>query len=351
MTQIKTLVIGSGSRVKTTIIPALNCLSQKFKITGVYSRSQQSLEDLEKVWNLKTSNNLKDFDFPDIQLIIVAITTTNIPQVLAQLCEYDLKDKILMLDTPVLSSIKHLYCLNKFKKFKQVLVSEDCIALPQFLIAKDLIEQGKIGQLKKIWLFHSGYKFHGIALLRSLVSQQHILKTKTTHYGEKRFEFLIEFPNSVTATVIEPRDYNIGRFMIAGSKGIITDYPLNSSENIEIGYAFQDQKLQGLTINGVLQEHNALDQAFYQNLCYEKLPKFTLMNLMKIRGLMEILDSLEQEESPFQYQVSDGLYDAILSIAISRLAFWYDILALFNSSVIKFLFINILPKILRFKEQ
>src|SRR3989344_5169900 len=167
MAKIHVLVIGAGNRVQRTILPALYCMNQRVKLVGIYSRSSKKLLLPDAKTTLTTTINLDSIDFTKLDVIVVAVTIQNVPQVLEILSRFKVSNITLFLDTPVLK-IADISAGKYFRLFKKVCVSEDFIFMSRYKLIKQLISAGVIGQLRHIYLFHSGYDHHATALLRFL---------------------------------------------------------------------------------------------------------------------------------------------------------------------------------------
>src|SRR3972149_6116666 len=129
----KVLIIGSGRRVQQTVLPAVYCLRDTFRLVGIYSRKKKILRLPETDLSLRTIIRLDDIDFNSLDLIIIAITTENVPNILHMLSHYSLRHIILFLDTPVLR-MNHLWAIKYFSHFKSVYVTEDFVAMQNFQI-------------------------------------------------------------------------------------------------------------------------------------------------------------------------------------------------------------------------
>lgn len=332
---INVLIVGAGRRIQNTILPALCCMDNRFNILGVYSRTNTNFEQIKKYGDIKTSTSLDNFDFDKIDWIIIAITTKNIPEIISKLVELKLFEKTLFLDTPVMP-LKNLDYIKKLKKFRHVFITEESPFLPNYQIARHIIEEGKIGKLRKIWLFHGGFKYHAFATLKLLVGRKYVLKAKLIKYAKNCAEINLEFSNGVKASIIEPRDYENCRFMIAGSDGLITDYNLNTDTSdcniYRIGYVTNKGILTGFTVNGITQSYNEIDKIFMTRLDKKKVPDISLMNQLKIIGLKGYFDSVCRDNYISIYNYYDGIYDHILSYIFTKKTRWYDLLAFINYS-------------------
>lgn len=283
MPKNKVLVIGSGTRVQTSILPALRQLPD-FEIAGVFSKSIKNFSN--SGFFIQTINDLDSVDLSSIQLIIIAITTEAVPKILRQLVKKEIGHIVLMLDTPVLSP-RGLGAAQLFKRFKKVLVSEDSIVLPNILAAKKIIESGKIGRLKKITFDRSVYKYHGLASLKMLVGKNIISNIRYKNLGDNQSQKLI-FARGARILINEPRDYGAGKILIEGDRGVIADYD-HHGENI---YRIENQQD---------------------------------INKLKISGLKILIPAALEESSPFHYSPWDAIYDSFSIKIAERLGIFLDI--------------------------
>ncbi|SVB92653.1 uncharacterized protein METZ01_LOCUS245507, partial [marine metagenome] len=224
------LLIGSGKRMKNNIIPALYLLKNNFNIEGIYSRSIKNITLFENRIILQTTNNLDQFNFKKINLIIIAVTQGNLPDVIRTLSEKDTLHIKLLVDTPI--NIIDYTIIKKISKFSEIGVSEDSISLPIVKVAKEIINSNIIGMVRKIYLFHSGYRYHAMSLIRYLISSKNVRLIRKTSLNDTYNEIKMTFRNGVTANIVNPRDYDIGRMLIVGSSGSINTYFIKDKSSI-----------------------------------------------------------------------------------------------------------------------
>lgn len=342
----KVLLIGSGRRAQGAILPALYCLKDELELIGVYSRTVEELRLFGGRWELKTTTNLSDFNFSEIDLIIVAITLESVPEVIGKLCAYQVSHIVLMLDTPVLPHTR-LGTLRKFKNFKRVLASEDNIALPLYRLARKLIDEGRIGKVKKISFFHSGETYHALAALRMMTRASCIRAIKSVDLKTGKGKREITLADNMKATIYEPRDYRIGKFLIEGEKGKISDYEENGDVVYRIEYLEKNGIYQGLKLNGVPVYQDELDRTYVENLPQGlALREKTLIATMKIRGLMELIRAANKLPCENHYLAINGIYDNLAIRASERFGYFRDFSIGFNGHSVFRLFIKFLARIL-----
>jgi len=346
--RLRALIVGAGARVQETVLPAFACLADRFELAGIYSRTLLSARKIGAAWQVRASDDLGEFDFREIHLVVVAVTTRSVPQVVRALTAFDLSQTVVMLDTPVLPSLNSLGSLVRLGRCKAALVSEDCIALPQVVLCRALIAQGRIGRLRRIWLFHSGYRYHAVAILRALLGGGYFRSVRTSRYAGDCAEVTLRSACGVIASIVEPRDYPSGRLLVAGDAGLISDYRLCHPNASRIEYLYgKDGRYAGLALDGVPVPHDALDLRFFEHLPAGVRARGGVMGYLKIRALMTLLDAVVTGESRYRYPLRAGLYDSILSLVWTRTPLWLDPMALFGSSVIDLALLRALPRVLR----
>lgn len=337
------LLIGCGGYIQQTLLPALKVLAHQFEITGLINRSGQTPAPVQAMFpDLRADTSLDAIDFRQTDIVFVCIPENAVPKLMVKLHRYDTAHLTIMVSTPVLG-LRQSHLSPLFKPFKQVLAFENAFCLPPFLLAKQLIDQGKIGQPKKLNLFHSGFRYHGLALVRFLLDGAYPLYSRALSFGQYS-EYHFKFRRGCYATMVEPRDYAVGSFMLAGNQGIICDYALKAKNSFEIGYQQNaDGVYCALMLNGVQQPTNALDQLFTDKLPIDALPDPSLFRQLHIRAAVEIFHALEQNNTTYLYHHSQTLYDNLLIHLTRRLGVCIDPAALFGRSLLKFLYLRLWP--------
>lgn len=336
----KVVLIGSGKRAQGVILPALECLRDEFRVVGIISTTEKELNLFDGAFQMTTQTSYDSIDWSRVDVVIIAVTLDAVPSVINELSKRNTRHVTVMMDTPVLP-LRKLGTLKLLKQFKQVQVSEDTLGLPPFVAARNLIDQGLIGKVKHIWLFHSGYRYHALATLKWLTQSSHIRFARMKKWNRSAGVKEILLSSGTTAVIVEPRDYSIGRFLIVGERGSIADYSLEKAENCyHIDYQIRDSAYQGLLVNGkaVLRDSDnscysnsypnraieGLDERYRENLP-RNLVETNLMTTMKIRGYMELLSNLDAPHSPYRYDPIEGLYDAGAIACLEKFGYFFDL--------------------------
>jgi predicted dehydrogenase len=318
----RVLVIGAGRRATETILPALYCLQGSFEIVEVVARRERELSLLGGRLTLRVRATVEPRNVAAADTIIVAVPIREVPGVIRQLAAIGARHATLMLDTPVLHH-RDLGATRHFEAFAEVLASEDAVALPPFVLARRLIDEGAIGRLRHVYLFHGGYRYHALASLRYLTGRKRPTRLRVTRWNRTSATWTARFPGGIAATVIEPLRHDAGRVLIVGDGGTIADYPLGQKA-IEVRYLWRDGAYEGLAVGPDPVERSELDRMFVERLPAGDLADPSLNAQLKVRGFMELLASLEVGSSPFRYGALDALQDSLSIRLAERLRYLPD---------------------------
>jgi hypothetical protein len=339
----KVLIIGSGRRVQQTILPAVYYLRDTFRLVGIYSRKKKILRLPEKDSSVRTITNLDVIDFDTLDLIIVAVTTENVPDILQMLSHYSLRHIILFLDTPVLR-MNHLWAIKYFSHFRSVYVTEDFVAMQNFRIVKKIIGKGKIGRLRTIFLFHSGFKHHALAIIRTIASSPFITSLFIRTQNSSVSELFATLPDGVRSRILLPRDYRSGRFLAVGERGHISDYPLAGDGAFQIEYLIGNGHYRGVRVIGKMEKPEYV-RIRYQNIV-QPLGDETLMNVRKIEGCVNLFLDAFRKKPYYNYTYEDGIYDAFASYWVYRFGWFVDFrLPLSDQSVVRWFLRMMAPRL------
>lgn len=302
----RVLLVGAGKRAQETAIPALMALGSGVELAGVWARSSRKLKLYGGEFTAQTETGPEAFPIAEVDTIIVAVTRSQVPAVLRSLRQYDTSHAALMLDTPVLDP-GDWGATAAFRRFRRVVCSEDAIALPPVAAARTLIEDGAVGAVRSIHFFHSGWRNHALASIRSMLGGRKPTRITVRRSNAKWSETRYRFPGGVRAMVVQPHLHGHGRMLIVGDRGAIADYETGRSDATQIGYVVEDGVFRGVTVGGERVEHE------HDRLMFENLPRGleerTLDNMFKIRGFMELVAGVADDASPYAYDPFDAIYD------------------------------------------
>lgn len=218
----KVLVIGSGQRVTGTALPALLC-AEEFEVSGVLARKPKRLEALGQSFQVEPLEELTGARLAEADLVYVVVSKPATPIVLAKLVELGCGGTDLLIETPVLL-FKHLGHLGLCRAFRNAWVSEDCTRLPWIEPARAALASGELGDPVHAHFERSAFAYHGVALAKCLLGGR-VLRGKRTRLGSLALRQL-KLTGGRSASMLEPRDYAAGRWLVAGSRGVLADHVL-----------------------------------------------------------------------------------------------------------------------------
>ena len=202
------VLVGAGERARATLIPAIHASASRVELAAVCARSERTIELLGGRFRTPTSL-LADVDLSGVDAVVVSVGTKSVPGLLAELADRGGSGTTLMLDTPVLDP-SNLRAARLFERFRAVLASEDNYCLPLYVLARRLLDEGRVGRLQRAYLFHSGYRHHALAALGRLTGTR-ARRVSVDRSNRWCAEVHVAFPGGVRALVVEPRRYDIGR--------------------------------------------------------------------------------------------------------------------------------------------
>lgn len=328
------LVIGSGNRVQKTTFPALVCLRPIYTISAVYSRHKKTIRLPGNGLTIRTETDIHAINLAKIDIIIVAITPQEVGGVLLLLSKFSVSHCVLFLDTPVLP-INDFLAIRFFSCFKAVHVSEDYQSMLIFDVMAHLIREGHIGRLRYVYLFHSGYKYHALATIKKIASCNSVSFMRRFYISEDISSVHIRLANGVQATVIEPRDYSIGKFLVVGEHGAIADYPLSGMSTIHIGYRYKYGVFSGIDVRGAITRTYKADKRYDEHIASGHMDN-SLINCQKIEGLIRMYQAARKTSSPYLYTWDNGMYDSVASFFLDTFGWFIDTkLPFTNTSIVQ----------------
>ena len=318
----RVLVVGAGKRVEEAIVPALLGLGDAVEIAGVWARSSRKISFYGGEFTVQTETAPDAYDLQAIDAVIVAVTRSQVPTVIRQLARHDTSRMALMLDTPVLDP-GDLGATRSFKRFRRVVCTEDSIALPPIAAAKRLIDEGAVGRVRSVHLFHSGWRNHALASLRYLTGMRKPSRITMRRWNPKWSETRVRLAGGIRASVVQPHIHGNGRILVVGEKGAIVDYRTDRADAVEIGYLVENGMYRGITVRGAHVD-SELDRRFFENVPRSG-PERTLDDQFKIRGVMELVAGVHDERSGASYDPWDAIYDHQCMRLAERLPAFVDL--------------------------
>src|SRR5580704_18021009 len=169
-------MIGAGARAQNCFLPVLRHLKNDLEIAGVWSRHFANAQRVAAAWDVPAVEKVADIELDRIDLVIISVALAGNPIILEQLLAHA-SWLILVVDTPVFTirQVKHFGLLARFKR---VFVGEDYMNYPEYEIARDLIAQGLLGDVRAVWLMNNGFRYHALAAIRSFFDFARVRQAK-----------------------------------------------------------------------------------------------------------------------------------------------------------------------------
>ncbi len=316
-------LIGSGRRIQNSFIPSFKCLQDKYTLVGLYSPTQANREAVCEKWNIPAFNSIASVDLSSIDVVVISISTQHVPAVLAQISDA-CRGKILIIDTPVFDSLGDFKAIRYLRNFSKVIVAEDYINYPQFVIMRDVLREGVLGDIRSITLAHTGFRYHALALVRSFVDFKKIRLLKRRHSDNDIGRITLDFVRGENATILEPYRRLDGWVRVEGSKASLIYDPGQQckdeaiSPTYTLNQYFSDEgdvyfSVEGVALTGIRQPRH-----------FAQLKNFDIddnsdFNTFKSCGLIDVIESIDSDAGASQYTWREALYDSALSKFIWRM--------------------------------
>ena len=219
------LILGSGQRVRESALPAFMAARDHLRLAGIFSRKAKRIETpAGDAFDVAPLDDLDAATLAAADVLYMVVSKDAVPSVLRKLRAHDCSRLDLLIETPVLR-FKHLGYRGLLEGFRNVWVTEDTIALPVHDAVDAFREQRGLGPIVRATLDRSGYAYHGLAIGR------HLLAARGEGYGRVRSgrrrgnTRSVRFEGDGELTVIEPRDYRVGRVRLECAGASISDDP------------------------------------------------------------------------------------------------------------------------------
>jgi hypothetical protein len=310
-------VIGSGKRVRETALPALLSLADRFEITGIYARTAKEIDVAGESHAVRPIGFLSERELAACDLVYLAVGKDATPKVLAHLARFPRSRIELLIDTPVVR-FKHFRHVGGLSAFRRVSVAEDTFWLPWYDAVRAAIGQGAIGDLRRVLFERSAYAYHGLAMAKALCGSTRILRARRTWVGDVARREL-ELSGGRSVVVIEPRDYAIGRVLIEGTSGAISDRPDVTESALQLEPMLDRGDCVGFRAGGVAV---ALAPAEIE-LARGDPPEtgvIARMDAMKRVGFRRLLQAIDAGRGA--YPLEAALDDMVVDYFLERVGFW-----------------------------
>lgn len=256
MSRKQITVIGSGKRVREAALPALRQLAELYDLRRIFAKRAKEITVEGQTYGVSAFEELTASDLEDSDLLYLAVSKDAVPSVLQKLKSYDLSRIDLLIDTPVVR-FKHFRHVEHLEAFRNAWVAEDCVVLPWFDVVRATLASGAIGTLSGATFFRSAYAYHGVASAKALLGPTRVMRGRRRRLDGERAERILTLAGGRSVRVIEPRDYSQGYVIVHGSRGAISDGPLDVDGTLALETIVSDGSCHGFRVGDTRSELTA----------------------------------------------------------------------------------------------
>lgn len=326
------LLIGTGTFIQDTVLPAILINSDTCIVQAIVNKSGSLHPEIaDKVPNITAQTALSSISPETIDTVFICIPQHQVIACLKKLLQHGFQHKKVIISTPIVP-LAHIAQITLFRQFEYLYAFEFVPYVKSYQLAHKLIADNKIGKLKKIQFNHCGYLYHGVAVLRYLTNYRVISRIISERFGSF-YEYRFKFNRSVSATILEPKDYHVGEFMIAGTTGIISSYPLNIKNHHHIALKTNDNgQLRHISVNGVDIENTDVEQRAVTYFATSD-KTLSISRQQFIMAAATLLDKIIKQEEHLP-RCNSAIYEHLVIRFAKKIGFYFNPLSLFNVSLL-----------------
>jgi hypothetical protein len=313
MTARRVWIVGAGKRVLETAIPAIASVPRQFEIAGVFARRVRTVDAAGHRFLVRSLDDLRPDELAQEDLVYVAVGKESVPEVLRRLETLDRASLELLIDTPVLR-LKHLRHRRLLDGWGRAGVAEDTAFLPWYEPVR-----AAVGQVRRIVFDRSAYAYHGLAQAKAIAGSKRVAHAKRARGKDGVAHREIVLDGGARAEVIEPRDYAVGRIVIEGTRGRITDRLAPGEKGLELVPLLEKDACGGFRA-GEIAEHLAPEEAELARGDPTTACVTARMESMKRVGFRRLLLAIADGRG--SYPIEDGLDDMAVDWFLERFGRW-----------------------------
>jgi hypothetical protein len=330
----RVVVLGAGQRVRDTILPALAALPDHYVVDGVFARSEKTIEARGVPYQTESFDNLTAARLDGVALVDLCVAKHAVPLVLRRLQACDPQRLSLMIETPVLL-FKQLGALSLLDAFAAVHVSEDTSTLPWVETLAAARSAGLLGPPQRIVFAGSAWRYHGLAMTRTLLQSETIRSASRRREGPDAARVTLNMASGAVAEIIEPRDYKTGHWLlhnapagtpaasITGAAGeddvLVTDAAQPSNGALQLQLVLDGRRCRGFRIGDVITELEPAESTLLGPVDGDATPTF-LTDRLKAVGLMRLLCDMHAGRGGYPLEL--GLDDMLVDYLLEKLGRW-----------------------------
>ncbi|MFT7462113.1 MAG: hypothetical protein ACI9EF_000450 [Pseudohongiellaceae bacterium] len=324
MSERRLLVLGAGQRVKETILPAVLALKGRWALDGVFARSEKTIESRGVEYRTESFDDLDAARLAGVDLVYLCVAKHAVPAVLRKLVGCDPRRVQLLIETPVLL-FKQLGAYELFGAFDSVFVSEDTSTLPWMTTLRDAEAAGLIGAPQTMVFDHSAWRYHGLAMTRTVLQCDTIVSAKRVGKEIDKGRVVLHMANGSVGEIVEPRDYSTGSWQLrcgadsSGKTQLVTDAAAGPPGSLQLIPMIHGSRCHGFRLGDVT---TALDERESELLGDVSAEATTtaLTHRLKAVGLMTML--VDIHEGRAGYPLALGLDDMMVDYLLEKFGRW-----------------------------
>jgi len=175
---------------------------------------------------------------------------------------------------------------------------------------------GVLGDLDELVLWKSGYAYHGLATAKTILGAGGIRRARRKPVENGLFERSLHLDNGARATIVEPRDYNLGWVQVIGSKGSLCDQARETPSTLHMEVAVQGGLCRSVRVGDHVAE---LDEAEASLTAEdpEGASVIARQEAMKRVGLLRVLRNVR--DGGMGYPLEAAVEDTVVDYWLERL--------------------------------
>ncbi|GJM22709.1 MAG: hypothetical protein DHS20C15_26240 [Planctomycetota bacterium] len=303
------IVLGAGQRIRNDVLPAFFSLPADYDVRAVFGRSERDENVGGAAVRVRPLSSLSPDELSADTLIYSCVSKGAVPRVLAEVLSRGAERCELLIDTPVLL-FKQLGNLKLLRRFAKVSVAEDCSTLPWIPLVHRALDAGLIGTPGELQLDRSAWRYHGLAMARTLWRAPRVRRARRIGAVESG-RVVLDFGAGRRAVIQEPRDYASGRLLWSGSAGAIASGADLPSGAQALVFERVDGRARAFRL-GELREELALEEsALLGAVSASDTPVARTHDLKRV-GLRRLLQRLPESGYPLERGLEDSAADFLL---------------------------------------
>lgn len=313
------IVLGSGRRIRNNFLPALHVLD--VPVAALWSRNPSNAADAAQRWDVPVAEHFGQVPFDRADTVCLSVATAAVPSMLTRLQPHASRLR-LVVDTPVFGRLADFRKTQLLRSFADVRVAEDYMNYPHFELMRRVAREGVIGKIESVTMDRNGYRYHGLATIRSFFGFPAVRAMRSRRSGEDAVSISFKLQRG-RGKLHEPYEGQKGSITVAGSIGVLTD----STEEVRGTNVQRVEPIGGDVLTGFTLAGRTIEPPALPRLQRLGVDDDRVFNHLKTCGLIEILRSFDESNINAAYSYREALNDHALTALARKLPVYVDPLA------------------------